>query len=42
MIADINTTEAAELVTEAKAPIVVVQDIDLMYVGGGTGTGMLF
>ena len=42
MIADIQTQELTVVTTEGQEQFVAVQDLDLMYVGGGTGTGMLF
>jgi len=42
MIADIQTQDLVVVATIAPEQFVAVQDLDLMYVGGGTGTGMLF
>jgi hypothetical protein len=42
MIADIQTQDTTFIATEATEQFVTVQDLDLMYVGGGTSTGMLF
>ena len=42
MIVAIQTQDAVVTATEQQAQYVAVQDLDLMYVGGGTSTGMLF
>ena len=39
MIADIQTQEAASVSTDVQEQFVTVQDLDLMYVGGGSVTG---
>jgi len=42
VIADIQTQEAAVVVIEGQQAFVAVQDLDLMFVGGGCVTGSLF
>ena len=42
MIVDIQTQELVAVATESQEQFVAVQDMDLMYVGGGTGTAVLF
>jgi hypothetical protein len=42
MIADIQTQVLVVAATENQEQLVIVQDIDLVYVGGGTGLGCSF
>ncbi len=42
MIAYAQTQEAVLIATESQEQIVAVQDMDLMFVGGGTGSAVLF
>jgi hypothetical protein len=42
MIADIQTQDLVIAATENQEQLVIVQDIDLVYVGGGTGLGCSF
>lgn len=42
MIADVQTQEVAVVVSEGQQAFVAVQDMDLMFVGGGCVTGSLF
>ena len=41
MIADIQTQNFAVIETETQEPLMIVQDVELLYVGGGS-TGCLF
>lgn len=42
MIVAVQSQEVVVVATEQQAEFIAVQDLDLMYVGGGTSTGMLF
>lgn len=42
MIVAIQTQEFVVAAIESQEQLVAVKDMDLMHVGGGTGTGMLF
>ena len=42
MIADFQTQENISIATDSVEPMVTVLDVELMYVGGGTETGVLF
>ena len=42
MIADIQTQDLEVVSTEEQQQFVAVKDLDLMFVGGGGGTGVLF
>ena len=42
MIADIQTQELVTIATEVQQQITVVQDLELMFVGGGSGSLTLF
>ncbi len=41
MIADIQTQDVTVAATENQEQLVIVHDMDLLYVGGGTNSGCL-